>query len=30
MILVERWAPLVYNSSSPHYILVAVDYWATT
>ncbi len=30
MILVESWAPLVYNSSSPHYILVAVGYWATT
>ncbi len=26
MILVESWAPLVYNSSSPHYILVAVGY----
>ncbi len=30
MILVEIWAPLVYNHSSPHYILVAVGYWATT
>ncbi len=30
MIIVESWAPLIYNSSSPHYILVAVGYWANT
>ncbi len=30
MILVESWAPVVYNPSTPHYILVAVGYWATT
>ncbi len=30
MILVEGWAPLLYNTSSPHYILVAVGYWANT
>ncbi len=26
MILVEIWATLVFNPSSPHYILVAVGY----
>ncbi len=26
MILVESWAPLVFNPSSPHYILEAVGY----
>ncbi len=30
MILVESWAPLVYDYCSPHNILVVVSYWATT
>ncbi len=27
MILVENWAPLVYDPCSPHNSLVAVGYW---
>ncbi len=30
MILVESWAPLVYDHCSPHNILAAVGYWATS
>ncbi len=30
MILVKGWVPLVEYPCSPHYILVAVGYWATT
>ncbi len=29
MILVESWAPLVYDHCNPHNILIAVAYWAT-